>query len=159
VGSDLGVACGLAFGADGALYVGDRAGTIFKIDRKGRTQTFATIPSSIAAFHLAMSPDGNLYVSAPTLSSYDSVRRVDPDGRVHALNIPFGRPQGLAFDANGLLHVVEALAGSSGVYAIHPDRDPELIVAGAALVGLAFSATGEMVVASGDSVYSFPPPA
>ena len=65
----------------------------------GRTETFATIPSSIAAFHLAMSPDGDLYVSAPTLASYDSVRRIDPDGRVEALNIPFGRPQGLAFDA------------------------------------------------------------
>ena len=157
--SDLGVACGLAFGADGSLYVGDRGGTIFKIDRSGRTQTFATIPSSIAAFHLAMSPDDHLYVSAPTLASYDSVRRIDPDGRVEALNIPFGRPQGLAFDTKGVLHVVEALAGSSGVYAIRPDRDPELVVAGAGLVGVAFKSNGQMVVASGDSVYSFPPPA
>lgn len=157
--SDLGVACGLAFGADGSLYVGDRAGSIFKIDRRGRTETFASIPSSIAAFHLAMSPDGILYVSAPTLASYDSIRRVLPDGRVEALNMPFGRPQGLAFDTTGVLHVVEALAGSSGVYAIRPDREPELVVAGAALVGVAFASTGEMVVASSDTVYSFPPPA
>jgi sugar lactone lactonase YvrE len=154
--SDLGVACGLAFGADGALYVGDRAGSIFRIEKGGRTETFATIPSSIAAFHLAMSPDGDLYVSAPTLASYDSVRRIDRDGRVHALNIPFGRPQGLAFDAGGVLHVVEALAGSSGIYAIRPDRDPELILAGAGLVGLAFGPTGDMFVASNDSVFSFP---
>src|SRR5688572_8428777 len=132
--SDLGVACGLAFGADGSLYVGDRAGSIFRIDGKGRTETFASIPSSIAAFHLAMSPSGDLYVAAPTLASYDSVRRIDPDGRVHALNVPFGRPHGLAFDANGVLHVVEVLAGSSGVYALRPDRDPELILAGAGLV-------------------------
>jgi len=157
--SDLGVACGLAFGADGALYVGDRGGTIFKIDPGGRTRTFATIPSSIAAFHLAMSPDGDLYVAAPTLASYDSVRRIAPDGRVEALNIPFGRPQGLAFDTKGVLHIVEALAGSSGVYAIRPDREPELVVAGAGLVGVAFKSNGEMVVASGDSVYSFPPAA
>ena len=103
-----------------------------------------------------MSPSGDLYVSAPTLASYDSVRRIDSEGGVHPLNIPFGRPQGLAFDANGVLHVVEALAGSSGVYAIRPDRDPELILAGAGLVGLAFGPSGEMVVASNDSVFSFP---
>lgn len=157
--SDLGVACGLAFGADGSLYVGDRGGTIFRIEPDGRTETFATIPSSIAAFHLAMSPAGDLYVAAPTLASYDSVRRIAPDGRVEALNIPFGRPQGLAFDPKGVLHVVEALAGSSGVYAIRPDREPELIVAGAGLVGVAFKADGEMAVASSDSVFSFPPPA
>jgi sugar lactone lactonase YvrE len=158
IASDLGVACGLAFGSDGTLFVGDRAGSIFRIDRNGRTETFATIPASIAAFHLAMSPDGVLYVSAPTLASYDSVRRVDEDGRVEGLNIPFGRPQGLAFDGNGVLHIVEALAGSSGVYAIRPDRDPELVVAGAGLVGVAFARNGEMIVASSDSVYSFPPP-
>lgn len=159
VASDLGVACGLAFGADGSLYVGDRAGSIFKIDRNGRAETFANIPSSIAAFHLAMSPDGVLYVSAPTLASYDSVRRVMPDGRVETLNVPFGRPQGLAFDHQGVLHIVEALAGSSGVYAIRPNREPELIVAGAGLVGVAFARNGDMAVASSDSIYSFPAPA
>ena len=156
VASDLGVACGLAFGADGALYVGDRAGSVFRIDKRGQTETYANIPSSIAAFHLAMAPSGDLYVSAPTLASYDSVRRIDIEGRVHAVNVPFGRPQGLAFDSDGVLHVVEALAGSSGVYAIRPDRDPELVLAGAGLVGLAFGPAGQMVVASSDSLFSFP---
>ncbi len=156
--SDLGVACGLAFGADGSLYVGDRAGTVFRIDPKGHTETFARIPSSIAAFHLAMSPDGDLYVSAPTLASYDSVRKISPDGHVEVMDVPFGRPQGMAFDAAGVLHVVEAMAGSSGVYAIRPGSEPELILAGAGLVGLTFGKAGEMVVASSDSVYHFPPP-
>jgi hypothetical protein len=98
-------------------------------------------------------------VAGPTLASYDSVRRITPDGRVEVLDIHFGRPQGLAFDRSGVLHVVEALAGSSGVYAIRGDREPELIVAGAGLVGVAFKSNGQMVVASSDSVYSFPPPA
>jgi sugar lactone lactonase YvrE len=157
--SDLGVACGLVFGPDGSLYVGDRAGSIFKIDAKGRAETFATIPSSVAAFHLAMGPDGTLYVSAPTLASYDSVRTISPDGHVAALNMPFGRPQGLAFDGQGVLHVVEALAGNSGVYAIRPGHEPELVAAGAGLVGIAFHSDGKMVIASGDSAYLFPPPA
>ena len=33
---DLGVACGLAFCADGTLFVGDRSGTIFRVDGGGR---------------------------------------------------------------------------------------------------------------------------
>lgn len=155
--TELGVACGLAFGADGALYVGDRGGTIFRVDAKGRAETFAHVPSSIAAFHLAMGPDGTLYVSAPTLASYDSIWRVDPHGRVEALEVPFGRPQGLAFDPSGVLHVVEALAGASGVYALRPGGPPELVVAGGTLVGLAFGPRGELVVASNDSLFGFPP--
>lgn len=155
--SDLGVACGLAFGADGSLFVGDRSGTVFRIDQSGRATTFASVPSSIAAFHLAMSPDGMLFISAPTLASYDSLFKIDAEGRVETLKVPFGRPQGLAFDASGVLHVVEALAGSSGVYAMRPGRDPELVVAGAGLVGLAFGPHGELVVASNGSVYSFAP--
>ena len=153
--SDLGIACGLAFGPDGALFVGDRSGTIFRVGPRGRTETFATVPSSIAAFHLAMAPDGNLYVSAPTLSSYDSLFKIDPEGRVETLPVPFGRPQGLAFDGAGVLHVVEALAGSSGIYAMHADREPELIVAGAGLVGLAFGPGGDLVVTTNGSLYSF----
>src|SRR5438045_5360313 len=39
--TDLGVACGLAFAKDGTLFVGDRSGTIFKLDRDGHAETFA----------------------------------------------------------------------------------------------------------------------
>src|SRR6266516_2580733 len=68
----LGVACGLAFSGDGILFVGDRSGTIFKVDQAGRAETFASLPASVAAFHLAIGPDLVLYVTGPTLASYDS---------------------------------------------------------------------------------------
>ena len=104
--SDLGVACGLAFAPDGTLYVGDRSGTIFRVDRDGGAETFATLPPSVAAFHLAIGSDGALYVTGPTLSSYDALYRVDPDGRVTTRYAAFGRPQGLAFDGSGTLFVI-----------------------------------------------------
>ena len=99
--TDLGVACGLAFAPDGTLFVGDRSGTIFRVDRHGKASPFASIPPSVAAFHLAMGPDGGVYVTAPTLSAYDSVYRVAPDGTVSTVADSFGRPQGLAFDTTG----------------------------------------------------------
>src|SRR5712692_6477078 len=55
--NDLGVACGLAFAEDGTLFVGDRSGTIFAVDAPGRARTFASLPASVAAFHLAVGPD------------------------------------------------------------------------------------------------------
>ena len=61
--TDLGVACGLAFAPDGTLFVGDRSGTIFRVDRDGHAVMFASLPASVAAFHLAIGPDLALYVT------------------------------------------------------------------------------------------------
>jgi sugar lactone lactonase YvrE len=156
VASDLGLACGLAFAPDGTMFVGDRTGTIFHIDPKGRTETLASLPASVAAFHLAMGPDEALYVTGPTLASYDRVHRVDLTGKVDTLGETFGRPQGLAFDAHGVLHVVEALAGTSGIYRVPQSGPKTMTVSGARLVGLAFGANDSLVVASNDSVWLFP---
>jgi sugar lactone lactonase YvrE len=153
--SDLGLACGLAFAPDGTLFVGDRSGTIFEIDAKGKSKTLVTLPASVAAFHLAIGTDNALYVTGPTLASYDRVYRVDFSGKVETLDQTFGRPQGLAFDAQGVLHVVEALAGVSGVYRL-PERGVKtLVVSGARLVGLAFGADDRLVVASNETAWLF----
>jgi len=151
--TDLGVACGLAFDADGTLCVGDRSGTIFRVDLAGHATAFATLPASVAAFHLAMGPDRALFVSAPTLSSSDVIYRVDRDGSVTTPFAAFGRPQGLAFDAHGTLFVVEALAGLSGLYRVRGDGARELVLAGPGLVGVAFGPDGSVVVCSNETAY------
>jgi sugar lactone lactonase YvrE len=151
--TDLGVACGLAFAADGTLFVGDRSGTIFKVDRNGRATTFALLPGSVAAFHLALGRDEALYVTGPTLSSYDAIYRVDADGTVTSTFRGFGRPQGLAFDSNGALFVVEALAGSSGLYRMTSNGRPELMLSGPGLIGVAFDPHGGVVVCSNETAY------
>jgi sugar lactone lactonase YvrE len=155
VAGDLGVACGLAFDDEGWMYVGDRSGTIFRV-RDGQATPFATLPASVAAFHLAMSPEGELFVSGPTLGSYDHVHRISRRGEVRAVPTPFGRPQGLAFSPDGKLHVIDALAGASGLYRLDDaDAVPQLVVSGSALVGVAFGPSGELVVASNETVYRF----
>jgi sugar lactone lactonase YvrE len=152
--SDLGLACGLAFAPDHTLFVGDRSGTIFHIDGKGRTETLTSLPASVAAFHLAMGPDGWLYVTGPTLGTYDRIYRVSMDGHVETVDTTFGRPQGLAFESDGILHVVEALAGSSGVYQLR-STGRTLVISGPRLVGIAFGRGGTIVVSSSDTVYRF----
>ena len=155
VAGDLGVACGIAFDADGWMYVGDRSGTVFRV-RDGRTVPFATIPPSVAAFHLAMSESQELFITAPTLSAYDYVYRIGREGVVQTLRSPLGRPQGLAFGPDGGLYVVDALAGGSGLFRFSDlDGEPELVLSGAGLIGIAFGPAGEMVVTSNETAYRF----
>lgn len=154
--SELGVACGLAFAPDGTLFVGDRSGTIHRLSADGtRTETFATLPPSIAAFHLAMGPDELLYVTGPTLATHDAVRRFTASGRDEVIDHSFGRPQGLAFDPHGVLHVVEALAGVSAIYRMPAGGPKRAVVSGPNLVGVAFQADGDCVAATTNALYRF----
>ncbi len=91
------------------------------------------------------------------MSSFDAVTRFDDDGEPTVFYRGLGRPQGLAFDRAGNLYVAASLRGRRGIVRISPDGvRAEIVVAGMNLVGLAFSARGEMVVATNDSVYSLP---
>jgi sugar lactone lactonase YvrE len=154
--ADLGVACGLAFAEDGSLFVGDRSGTIHRVTPSGEVVPFATLPPSVAAFHLAFGPDGHLFVTAPTLSTRDVVYRISPHGTVDHLPPSFGRPQGLAFGPDGHLYVVEAMAGASGVYRLRDGAAPaELVAAGPDLIGLAFDPLGGWVVSSASTLFRF----
>jgi hypothetical protein len=112
------------------------------------------LPSSVAAFHLALGSDA-LYVAAPTLSPYDVIYQVGFDGAVSVFTHAFGRPQGIAIGPDRSLFVVEALAGATGLYRVTPESEPELVVAGSGLIGLAFDSGGSMVVCSSDTAYRF----
>lgn len=154
---NLGVATGIAFDRDGLMHVGDRTGTIFKVNGIGEDRAWTQIEPSVSAFHLAFGPDDSLYIAGPTVTSFDSVCRINPDGDLDTFYKGLGRPQGLAFDQDGNLYVAAALRGRRGIVRISPDgSEAKLVVAGINLVGLAFSSAGEMAVVSIDSVYSLP---
>lgn len=153
--TELGVATGLAFSSDGDLFVGDRSGTIFRVRPDRQVETYATLPASVAAFHLAFGPDDCLYVSAPTLATHDAIYRISPERLVDVVSDKFGRPQGIAFDSRGDFYVVDALAGSAGLFKLDVTTDaaePELVVAAPSLIGVAFHGT-TTVLASNDTVW------
>ena len=153
---NLGVATGMAFDRSGLMYVGDRTGTIFKVNGIGEERAWVQVEPSVSAFHLAFGPDDALYIAGPTVTSFDCIWRIDADGQVDVFFKGLGRPQGLAFDVEGNLYAAASLRGRRGIVRISPDGDAKLIVAGVNLVGLAFSSSGEMAVVSIDSVYSLP---
>ncbi len=149
----MGVATGIAFDLEDNLYVGDRSGTIFKISPTRQVYVFATVESSIAAFHLAFGPGGYLYVSGPTTSSNDAVHRISPAGEVEVFYRGLGRPQGIAFDVDGNLYAAASIAGRRGIVRITPDREASLFLSGPNIVGLAFAPGGDMIVATTGALY------
>jgi hypothetical protein len=155
--SDLGIATGIAFDKEGVMFVGDRSGTIYRVSNFGDSESFAVFEPSVSAYHMAFRADGNLYLTAPGLSSFDSVYQIDRDGYSKIFYRGLGRPQGLAFDREGNLYVAACLQGRHGIVKISPDGDDaELFAAGFNIVGLCFTRNGEMIIATNEAVFSLP---
>lgn len=153
IADELGIATGLAFDREGVLHVGDRRGTIFRIERNGEPRSFCRLEPSVAAYHMAFDREGQLFVTAPSLAPVDPIYRVSREGEVGVFVNGFGRPQGMAFDAEGNLYVTEGLAGDSGVYRISPRGEAEKVVASPPLVGLAFDEKGSVALAGLSAVF------
>jgi len=149
----MGVATGIAFDGEENLYVGDRSGTIFKISRTRQIYVFTTLEPSISAYHMAFGTDGYLYVTGPTTSSFDSIQRVSPAGEVETYYRGLGRPQGIAFDAEGRLYVAGSLGGRRGVVRFDASRNPELFLSGPGIVGLAFTPSRSILVATNSAIF------
>lgn len=161
--SNLGVATGLAFDREGYMYVGDRSGSdgmgiIYRISPFGESEEWAYLEPSVAAYHLAFGQDDALYVTGPTVASFDPVMRIDRrTKRAEVFFRSLGRPQGLAFDRAGNLYVAASYEARRGIVRISPDGTrARLVVAGMNVVGLAFSPQGDMIVATNDTIYSLP---
>jgi sugar lactone lactonase YvrE len=151
---NLGVATGLAFDRFDMMYVGDRTGSIYKVNGIGEETLWAQLEPSVSAYHLAVGPDDAVYVAGPTVASFDSIMRVDADGEVGLFYKGLGRPQGLAFDDDGNLLVAASLRGRRGIVRIsHDGKEADMLVAGMNLVGLAVGPTGDLAIASTDSIY------
>jgi sugar lactone lactonase YvrE len=151
----MGVATGIAFDPEDNLFVGDRSGTIFKIDRDRKTFVFATMEPSVSAYHLTFDVKGGLFVTGPTIGCLDAVYRISPQGDVERFYGGLGRPQGMVLDGQENLLVAASLAGQRGVVRISPDRKASVVVAGSGIVGLALDRTKghDLILATTDSLY------
>jgi sugar lactone lactonase YvrE len=150
----MGIATGIAFDQSGNLYVGDRSGTIFKIGGDREIFVFATLEPSVAAYHLAFSPAGELFVTGPTTSSFDRVYRISPAGEVSTFFRGLGRPQGLAFDRFGNLYVSGSLGGKRGIVRLTPKSEAEVVLGGSNIVGLALLPTRRAIITTNNALYT-----
>jgi len=150
----MGTATGIAFDPAESLYVGDRSGTIFKISPSREIFVFATLEPSLAAYHLAFHPSGDLYVTGPTTSSYDRVYRITQGGDVHVFYRGLGRPQGLAFDRDSNLYVAASHGGHRGIVRLTPQGHAETVLSGSGLVGLALQPSGRAILTTVNALFT-----
>ncbi len=150
----MGIATGIAFDHGENLYVGDRSGTIFKISASREIFVFATLEPSLAAYHLAFHPSGDLYVTGPTTSSYDRVYRITQGGDVHVYYRGLGRPQGLAFDRDSNLYVAASHGGHRGIVRLTPQGQAETVLSGSGLVGLALQPSGRAIITTVNALFT-----
>jgi sugar lactone lactonase YvrE len=150
----MGIATGLAFDHSGNLFVGDRSGTIFKISSRREIFVFATLEPSVAAYHLAFHPNGELYVTGPTTSSFDRVYRITQGGDVHVFYRGLGRPQGMAFDSEMNLYIAASFGGRRGLVRLSPQGHAEHVLSGPALVGLALLPSGRAILAANNALFT-----
>jgi hypothetical protein len=59
----------------------------------------------------------------------------------------------MAFDDQGRLYVAASLSGRKGIVRINPDRRSDLFVSGPGIVGLAFTPSRSMVIATTNAIY------
>ena len=130
----MGVATGLAFDPDGNLYVGDRSGTIFKISPVRQIFVFATWSRRLRLITWPLARWLSLR-HRPTTSSFDSVYRFRHAGEVEVFYRGLGRPQGMAFDARGIVSTSppRSAGGAKGVVRIVTSRTRAL--SGPGIVG------------------------
>ncbi len=152
---ELGCATGIGFSQTGELVIGDRDGTLYRVDLRGDVGVFSHLRPSVSAYHLAFDSTGSLFVSGPTLSSRDQIVEFNPSGQPCRIHSGFGRPQGIAFDAQDTCFVAEGLAGDAGIFRF-TDSGARRVISGPPLVGVALHLPRKtMAVATSDAIYEF----
>jgi hypothetical protein len=150
---DLMNATGLAFGADGYLYVSSRAeGTVYRVSPEGAISTYAE--GMGVATGIAFDGDGNLFVGDRSGTIFkvgpDNGPGVDREMFVVATLEPSIAAYHLAFNDEGTLFVTGPTTSSNqAIYAIDRDGEKTVFYQGLGRAqGLAFDVDGNLYVAA-----------
>jgi hypothetical protein len=150
---DLMNATGLAFGADGYLYVSSRAeGTVYRVSPEGAISTYAE--GMGVATGIAFDGDGNLFVGDRSGTIFkvgpDNGPGVDREMFVVATLEPSISAYHLAFNDEGTLFVTGPTTSSNqAIYAIDRDGEKTVFYQGLGRAqGMAFDVDGNLYVAA-----------
>jgi sugar lactone lactonase YvrE len=149
----LGAAFGLAVNSKDELYVGDRNGTIFRVDNEGQATFFATLPQSYIGYHLVFNSDDELFVTAPTHMGENYIQKLDQHGKATPYFSGHNLLHGFCFDGDGNIYIAEGKRFESHIIKITPDLQKELVVSGQEFIGVLFDYEDNLLISSRHHLY------
>lgn len=150
----LGESCGLAFDSKGNLFVGDRTGSVFRVNREGESAFFADLPPSPIGYHLACDSRDTLYVTVPLEIGENTIYTVSPEGTVAEFLTDLSEFHGILVDAEDRLLVAEICQGKGGIVRINPQtREKTRLLSGEDIISLALTPDGDLCVATLSRLY------
>ncbi len=150
----LGTAFGLAVNSQGDIFVGDRTGSIFKIDQSGQASFLTSVPQSYIAFHLTLDSQDNLYVSNPVHMGENFIYRIDnKTGKRSVYYNGLSLFHGFIFDSQDNLYLTETKRNESRVIKIKDGQYVSTVLTGTNFIGLCFDRKQNLIVATATSLY------
>ncbi len=115
---EVGSTSGVAIGADGTIYVGDKSGLFYAVNPDGTEKwRFQTRGTRIASAGPTIAADGTIYIG--TSQSIYGLHALNPDGTDRWFFPTGGEVYGsVALDEDGTIYLV---TGDGFIYAIDPD--------------------------------------
>ncbi len=151
----LGAAFGMAMNSQGEIFVGDRNGSIFKLNKDGLASFYSSIPSSYIAFHLAFDSKDNLYVSNPAHMGENCIYKIDKEDKKPQIYYNgLSLFHGFAFDSNDVLYLVESKRNESCIIKVNSNKSSTPIITGRNFIGLSFGLKQSLIIATASSLYS-----
>ncbi|MCK4907927.1 MAG: SMP-30/gluconolactonase/LRE family protein [Spirochaetes bacterium] len=145
----MGEAFGMAMDSNGHLYVGDRTGSIFKVNHSGNAEFFTALPSSVVGYHLAIDSKDRLYVTVPLDIGENIIYRISPSGDVEEFVKDLSEYNGIAVNSEDTVFVVESNRGYGSVLKIDPETGEKTrSISGEKIVGLCFNKSDDLYIAT-----------
>jgi sugar lactone lactonase YvrE len=145
--------CSLAGARDGALYLAQTDGKIFRLHCAGRTELCAEIQPSAVCIHLTIDPEGTLYASSTQQIGESTLWTIENNQEKIYMR-ELAEYRGIAFDKSGTLYIALAEHFGSGIDLVHKQTlKRRRIVSGQDIVGLVFNEHNDMYIATLSKIY------
>lgn len=142
----LGSTFGIAVNSLGEIFAGDQAGSLFKIDSTGKASFYTSLPETFKGYHFAISQTNQLYVAVPSNMGKNTIYHINDKKEA----VPFIETMnvlgGVAFSSDNKIFWVENSREEGMVLTLDKNNQPQKVVSGNFILGLAFNPLGDLII-------------